>query len=159
MSIPATTLAVPAAEPQIAPQPAAAAQRGRPVVRRRPVQRDWPAWAIVLVQVGILIAIIGLWETGARLGWIDAFFWSQPSTIWNTLLIFCSSGDAGVDIAFTFRSTILGFLVGTIGGSLLGVSFWGSRNTAAIGQPYFFCVESCWCSAWGSLPRLRSPQR
>ena len=90
MSIPATTLAVPAAEPQIAPQPAAAAQRGRPVVRRLPVQRDWPTWAIVLVQVGILVAIIGLWETGARLGWIDAFFWSQPSAIWNTLLIFFS---------------------------------------------------------------------
>ncbi len=142
MPIPATTLAVPAAEPQIAARPAAAAQRGQPVVRRLPVQRDWPTWAIMLVQAGILIAIVGLWETGARLGWIDAFFWSQPSTIWNTLLIFCSSGDAGVDIAFTFRSTILGFLVGTIGGSLLGLSFWWSRNYAAIVQPYIICLES-----------------
>jgi NitT/TauT family transport system permease protein len=143
MSIPGTTLAVPAAEPHIAPQPAAAASHGdRPVARRLPVQRDWPTWAILLVQAGILIAIVGLWETGATLGWIDAFFWSQPSTIWNTLLIFFSSGDAGVDIAFTFRSTILGFLVGTIGGSLLGLSFWWSRNYAAIVQPYIICLES-----------------
>ena len=143
MPIPATTLAVPAAaEPQIAARPAGAAQRGRPVVRRLPVQRDWPAWAIVLVQAGILIAIVGLWETGARLGWIDAFFWSQPSAIWDTLLIFFTSGNAGVDIAFTFRSTILGFLVGTIGGSLLGLSFWWSRNYAAIVQPYIICLES-----------------
>jgi NitT/TauT family transport system permease protein len=142
MSIPGTTLAVPAAESEIATPPAAATHGSRLIVRRLPVQRDWPIWAIIVTQAGILIAMVALWEIGARSGWIDAFFWSQPSAIWDTLLIFFSSGNAGVDIAFTFRSTILGFLVGTIGGSLLGLSFWWSRNYAAIVQPYIICLES-----------------
>jgi NitT/TauT family transport system permease protein len=114
----------------------------RRVVRRLPVQRDWPTWLVVTVQVGILIAIVALWELGANYGVIDAFFWSQPSAIFNTLSIFFTSGDAWTDIWFTFRSTILGFLIGTTAGSLLGLSFWWSRNYAAVVQPYIICFES-----------------
>src|SRR5262249_5908 len=51
-------------------------------------------------------------------------------------------GDAWTDIGFTFRSTILGFIIGTTAGSLLGLSFWWSRNYAAVFQPYIICFES-----------------
>ncbi|AMN41545.1 ABC transporter permease [Rhodoplanes sp. Z2-YC6860] len=111
-------------------------------VRRLPVQKDWPSWAIVSVQIGILVGIIALWEIGARAGLIDGFFWSQPSAIWRTFVIFFTEGDAWTDIGFTFRSTILGFIIGTTAGSLLGLSFWWSRNYAAIAQPYIICMES-----------------
>jgi NitT/TauT family transport system permease protein len=110
--------------------------------RRLPVQTDWPVWVIIAVQAGILVGALGLWEAGARNGWIDAFFWSQPSAIFRTMIIFFTHGDAFTDIAFTFRSTILGFLIGTLAGSLLGLSFWWSRNYAAIVQPYLICLES-----------------
>ena len=112
------------------------------VVRRLPVQRDWPTWAIVSVQIGVLAGMVALWEVGATLGAINAFFWSQPSAIFKTLAIFFTSGDAWTDIGFTFRSTIIGFVIGTTAGSLLGLSFWWSRNYAAIVQPYIICFES-----------------
>ena len=83
------------------------------------------------------------WEIGARTGLIDGFFWSQPSAICATpCVIFFTEGDAWTDISFTFRSTIFGFLIGTTAGSLLGLSFWWSRNYAAIAQPYIICFES-----------------
>jgi len=110
--------------------------------RHLPVQKDWPTWAIVATQIGILIGIVGFWEVAARAGWIDAFFWSQPSAIYKTLIIFFTQGDAWVDISFTFRSTIFGFLIGTAAGSLFGLSFWWSRNYAAVVQPYIICFES-----------------
>jgi NitT/TauT family transport system permease protein len=110
--------------------------------RRLPVQRDWPAWAILAVQIGGLIGLIALWEVGANVGVVDSFFWSQPSAIFHTLTIFFTTGDAWTDIGFTFRSTIMGFLLGTTAGSLLGLSFWWSRNYAAIVQPYIICFES-----------------
>ena len=111
-------------------------------VRRLPIQKDWPLWAIIATQVGILIGITGLWEIGARTGWVDSFFWSQPSKIAQTFLIFFTEGDAWSDISFTFRSTILGFMIGTTTGSLFGLSFWWSRNYAAVAQPYIICFES-----------------
>jgi NitT/TauT family transport system permease protein len=110
--------------------------------RRLPVQKDWPAWVLITAQVGILVGGLSLWEIGARTGWIDAFFWSQPSAIAHTMTIFFTTGDAWTDISFTFRSTIFGFIIGTTAGSLLGLSFWWSRNYAAIVQPYVICLES-----------------
>jgi NitT/TauT family transport system permease protein len=112
------------------------------VVRRLPMQRDWPTWAIVTVQIVILVGIVALWEAGATLGFVNAFFWSRPSAIFSTLTIFFTSGDAWTDIGFTFRSTLMGFAIGTTAGSLLGLSFWWSRNYAAIVQPYIICFES-----------------
>jgi NitT/TauT family transport system permease protein len=125
-----------AQEPNI---PAIVASRS---IRRLPVQRDWPTSALLATQVGILIGGLSLWEIGARAAWIDAFFWSQPSAIASTMAIFFTGGDAWVDISFTFRSTIFGFLLGTAAGSLLGLSFWWSRNYAAVVQPYVICLES-----------------
>jgi hypothetical protein len=60
------------------PVPAPAAAKP---ARRLPVQKDWPTWALIAAQVGILVGALSLWEIGARSGWIDAFFWSQPSAI------------------------------------------------------------------------------
>ena len=111
-------------------------------IRRLPVQKDWPLWAIVATQIGILVAIIALWQVAADRGFIDGFFWSKPSAIWSTLITFFTDGDAFTDIGFTFRSTIIGFLIGTVSGSMLGLSFWWSRNYAAIAQPFVICFES-----------------
>jgi NitT/TauT family transport system permease protein len=121
--------------------PASAARALRPT-RRLPAQRDWPFWAVLATQIGILIAAIALLELAARTGAVDAFFWSQPSAIAKTLATFFTAGDAWTDIGFTFRSTIFGFLIGTITGSVLGLSFWWSRNYAAIVLPYVICFES-----------------
>src|SRR5215831_1406693 len=114
----------------------------RPSARRLPTQKDWPAWAIVATQVGILAGAIALWEIGARTGVVDSFFWSQPSQILRTLVLFFTEGDAWTDIGFTFQSTIYGFVIGTTAGSLIGLSFWWSKNYAAIVQPYIICFES-----------------
>jgi NitT/TauT family transport system permease protein len=130
------SVAAPAASESAAPP-----VRARPA-RRLPVQKDWPAWIIVGVQLGILLGAIAWWEAAASAGFVDAFFWSQPSAIFKTLQIFFATGDAWTDIGFTFRSTIIGFLVGTVAGSALGLSFWWSRNYAAIVQPYIICFES-----------------
>ena len=72
----------------------ASSARAKPAakpVRRLPVQKDWPTWAIVAAQVGILVGIVAAWEIGARTGAINGFFWSQPSAIWKTLNIFFTS--------------------------------------------------------------------
>ena len=123
--------------PQDAPRP-----RPAKPVRRLPVQKAWPLAAIIATQVGILAALIALWQAAADYGWIDGFFWSKPSAVYDTLIKFFTEGDAFTDIGFTFRSTILGFALGTACGSLIGLSFWWSRNYAAVVQPYIICFEA-----------------
>jgi NitT/TauT family transport system permease protein len=123
-------------------EPVAAVPRKQAVRRRLPVTRVWPTSIIALVQLAILVGFIAFWEIGAEFKLIDAFFWSRPSAIWSTATIFFTEGNAFVDIGFTFRSTIIGFVLGTLAGSLLGLSMWWSRNYASIVQPYIICLES-----------------
>jgi NitT/TauT family transport system permease protein len=110
--------------------------------RRLPVRRDWPAWVIVSIQLCLLVGAFAGWEIAAATGTIDAFFWSRPSAVFHTMKLFFTTGDAWTDIAFTFRSTLIGFVIGTVAGSLLGLSFWWSRNYAAIVQPFVICFEA-----------------
>lgn len=112
------------------------------ISRRLPVRKVWSNSFLIGVQVSILVGLIAFWEIAANLKIIDPFFWSQPSLIWPTLVTFLAEGQAFTDIAFTFRSTIFGFLIGTIGGAMLGMSFWWSRNYALVMQPYVICLES-----------------
>lgn len=120
----------------------AAPTRQRRVVRRLPVQRNWPPALIVAAQIGIFVGLIALWEIAADLKLIDPFFWSQPTTIWSTLIVFLTEGNAFTDIVYTFQSTLIGFALGTVSGALLGMSFWWSPNYARIMQPYVVCLES-----------------
>ncbi|HWE72095.1 MAG TPA: ABC transporter permease [Stellaceae bacterium] len=110
--------------------------------RQLPVPVAWKKSQIVMAQALIVAAAIGGWQVAAWLKLIDPFFWSQPTAIANTLKIFFVRGDALADIAYTFQSTIWGFVLGTAAGSLLGLSFWWSRNYAAIIQPFVICFES-----------------
>jgi NitT/TauT family transport system permease protein len=114
----------------------------RRIVRKLPVQKAWSPALIFAAQIGILAALIALWEVAADFKIIDPFFWSQPSVIWSTLITFLTQGDALTDIVYTFQSTIIGFVLGTVTGSLLGMSFWWSGNYARIMQPYVVCLES-----------------
>ena len=111
-------------------------------IRRLPTRHIWSTWVLAAMQGVILVAFVALWELAARTGVIDAFFWSQPTAIARTMVIFFTEGNAYVDIAYTFRSTILGFVLGTSLGAILGMSFWWSRNYALIMQPYIICLES-----------------
>ncbi|HTH97843.1 MAG TPA: ABC transporter permease [Stellaceae bacterium] len=127
--------------------PDAARQKGgqpTPRLQRRklPVQRPWPLWQLVGVQFLLFLGFVGGWELMADTGVISAFFWSKPSIIAGTLVTFFGSGNALIDIEYTFEATILGFIVGTSIGSCIGLSFWWSRNWANVFQPYIICFES-----------------
>lgn len=82
------------------------------------------------------IAILILWEVSAMCGWIDDYYWSSPSLIVRTAIVQWKEKNLAYDIYFTSMSTIGGFLAGTLGGAVLGLSFWWSKTFAKIFEPY-----------------------
>lgn len=110
--------------------------------RRLPERVRWPWWVLVVVRLLVVVALVGGWQVAASFKLIDPFFWSQPSAILHTLDTFFLSGEAFTDIGYTFEATIIGFVLGTVAGSLLGLSFWWSVNYAEIVQPFVICFES-----------------
>lgn len=101
---------------------------------------------ITLWRWGLLLALIVIWEAGSRIGFIDPFFFSSPTQIVRTAIVKWQSGDLPRDIAYTASSTLLGFLAGTVIGSLIGLMFWFSRPVALVAEP--------WLIVLNALPKL-----
>lgn len=107
---------------------------GRGVVVK--TEKAWPQSVIAVCQVALLGSLVGLWELGAHTGFVDPFFWSHPSAIWDSGVQFAQRWSSLYDTWFTVSATLIGFVVGTIGGAAIGLSFWWSKNVAAIVEPY-----------------------
>ena len=65
---------------------------------------------IFITQVGILLAIILIWEILANLKIIDSFITSQPSRIFKTFMNL-SSNDLLKHLGVTMYETIIGFVM------------------------------------------------
>ncbi|WP_400243480.1 ABC transporter permease [Niallia sp. JL1B1071] len=94
--------------------------------------------------IGILVFV--LWELLAKWKIIDSYYWSSPTIIWETGLIAFTEGTLWSDLLYTSGATILGFLLGTFFGSLLGLSFWWSNFYSRIAEPYLI--------AFNAIPKL-----
>lgn len=110
--------------------------------RRRRVGGEPPSWRVNALRIGVVVAIFVYWELGATAGWIDPFFWSQPSRIWDTALITLQNGDIFRNAGFTFGSTIAGFVIGVVAGVAIGLSFWWSRTYALVAEPMVIAFEA-----------------
>ena len=113
-----------------------------PVVRRRRGTAEPSSWSVNLLRVGVVVTVLALWEIGARVGVVDAFFWSQPSRIWDTAVLAFADGGILADTRFTFTSTVLGFVLGVVGGVVIGLSFWWSRRYALVAEPLVIAFEA-----------------
>ena len=103
-------------------------------------------WQINLWRWGLLALMIVLWEIGSRTGLIDAFFFSSPTQIFQTAVVKWQSGQLWRDVAYTASSTLLGFVLGTVTGSVIGLLFWFSRRVALVAEP--------WMIVLNALPKL-----
>lgn len=97
-------------------------------------------------QILVGVIIVFFWEFLTRIGWLDSYYWSSPSTIVRTGWTAITQGTLLQDLAYTSGSTILGFILGTVGGYLLGLSFWWSALYSRIFEPYMI--------AFNAIPKL-----
>jgi NitT/TauT family transport system permease protein len=114
-------------------------------------ERVWKKSSIWMVQIGIFLALVGSWQAGAEFGFIDPFFWSSPTRIFNAFVIVFQEGTVFYDTWFTFKATIIGFLLGSALGAVIGLSLWWSINAAAVVQPYIVVFNAVPKIALGPL--------
>jgi NitT/TauT family transport system permease protein len=108
-----------------------------------------PAWttaarrrriAVNVLRWLFLVVLIGGWELAARLGWIDSFFFGQPSRIaaqiWTWVTKGTAQGPLWQQIAATMEETVLGFLIGVVLGIIFGIALGRNRLLADVLGPY-----------------------
>ncbi len=87
--------------------------------------------AIGLLRTGLLLLFLALWEGGARLGWIDAFFYGTPGGIAANLAQQFASGSIWKHLLATVHESLLGLGLGFLAGALFG---WIAAERRLLGQ-------------------------
>ena len=107
-------------------------------------------WFIRTLQFGVIASFIGLWEGLGRAGVLDPFFYSRPSLIVPRLGHWFSEGLVPTsiynDIQVTLTETVLGFVIGTALGVLVGYAFARNRLLGQAFDPLL--------SMFNAIPRL-----
>lgn len=112
-----------------------------PLVHRRPRSSVLDrAWLLICLQIAIVIALLVAWEIGASTGAVDTFLFSSPSRIAEVLGRRAAAGTLWSDIWVTLSETLLGYLVGAIGGSIIGLALWYSRFVAGLTRPFIAAI-------------------
>jgi NitT/TauT family transport system permease protein len=94
------------------------------------------------LQALAVIGFFALWEIGVRMGWISAFLVGSPLGIFALAYKMIVSGELFSDTWYTLFEAILGFVIGTIAGSLLGLALWYSVFVARLVEPFIVAINS-----------------
>jgi len=109
-----------------------AAQRVRDARRRQ----------LTVQGLRVLTAVVwlGSWELTTRLGWVDKFFFAQPSEIAVKLWVWTTQGtELGplwVQVVTTMEETVGGFVVGSLLGVVMGIALGRNRLLSDVLSPY-----------------------
>jgi NitT/TauT family transport system permease protein len=98
--------------------------------------------AVTACQIGLLVAILAVWERATGSQALNAFLFGSPSAIWGHLVSMARDGTLIRYSAVTGLETLLGFLFGNIIGTVLGLALWYSRFVSRVMQPFIVAVGS-----------------
>jgi NitT/TauT family transport system permease protein len=88
---------------------------------------------VIFLRIAVTVVTLAGWELAVKYNFIDPFFFSQPSAIYDQLFFWITEGTAQgplwKELLVTMEETILGFLIGSVLGIFLGVAL--GRNKLA----------------------------
>src|SRR5690606_2246434 len=96
----------------------------------------------LLAQLVILVVIIAAWEIGVQRGSISGFLFGAPSGVAETGWRLIISGELLEHSAYTLWASVLGFVIGTVAGSLPGLLLWYSPYIARVVEPFLVAINS-----------------
>lgn len=96
---------------------------------------------VAALQIGLLLAFIGLWELAAYLGWIDSFITSCPSRIVKTLSSLNPS-ELFTHIGYTLAECVVGFIAASLLGILIAVLLWRFVKLRRVLEPYIVVLNA-----------------
>lgn len=98
--------------------------------------------AIIIAQILILIIFFLQWELTAKYKIVDPFLVSQPSRMIKFMGKLYNEGMLFRHIWVTCYETVIGFLLGTIVGTLIAIILWWSDFICKVLDPYLVVLNA-----------------
>ena len=90
----------------------------------------------------IMLFFLGFWEVGAQTGFINAFVFSSPSRVWNTVISMAKDGSLWYHTGITLAETFLSFFLILLFGIGIAVLLWWNTRLSGIFEPYLVMLNS-----------------
>ncbi|TGE33280.1 ABC transporter permease [Desulfosporosinus sp. Sb-LF] len=113
-------------------------QEHKDYLRRVKMEKLW----IRVIQFMILTLALALWEICANARIVDPFITSQPSRIAITIIRLYEEGVLFQHIGITCLEAIVGFVLGTLLGTVIAILLWWSEFLCKISEPYLVILNS-----------------
>ncbi|AIO40199.1 binding--dependent transport system inner membrane component family protein [Burkholderia cenocepacia] len=101
---------------------------------------------IIGLRIAVLVVVLGGWELAARLKWIDPFFFSMPSLIFEQIQDWfvngTSQGPLLTQVWVTLEETAIGFLIGSVAGVICGIVLGRNKLMADVFGLYIQIANS-----------------
>ncbi|MDQ0298477.1 NitT/TauT family transport system permease protein [Salibacterium salarium] len=97
---------------------------------------------IIGTQLLLLCVFFLTWEVLSRLQWIDPLIFSMPSRVWELAIENIADGSLLIHSSVTLTETIIGFTLGTIGGTCIALILWWSPFLSKVLDPYLVVLNS-----------------
>jgi len=111
--------------------------------RRAMMRRSAGIW---IGRITLAVVVVGGWQWFTSAGWVDKFFFGQPSEIWNSLVQLFTQGTAfgsiWENLWITVQEALYGFLLGTLVGVVLGILLGSNKYLSAVVGPYVRILNS-----------------
>lgn len=95
----------------------------------------------LLLQIGVLILFIGLWELFAAVGFIDPFIMSCPSRI-VAIIGTIDPKELFTHIGYTLLECIVGFVSASLLGIIIAVLLWRFKKLRNVLEPYIVVLNA-----------------
>lgn len=99
-------------------------------------------WFVRSWQWVIMVLFLGLWELGAAVGFIDAFVFSSPSRVLETIVSMAKDGSLWYHTGITLAETFFSFFLILIFGIGIAVLLWWNTKLSKIFEPYLVMLNS-----------------
>ncbi len=97
---------------------------------------------ILFTQIAILVAFFAIWELAAHYKLIDTFLTSYPSEMWRLFLKLVKDGSLFKHIGVSVFETVIGFISGTLIGTLIAIILWWSDFLSKVLDPYMVVLNA-----------------
>ena len=119
-------------------------------------QRQRRRWRMIIaLRLIVFVLFVGGWELGVRAGWLDSFFFGQPSAIIDKLIDWIRNGTSigplWKQVWVTIYEAGAGFLIGSVLGVVFGITLGRNQLLSDVFSIYIKIANSIPRIVMGSI--------